>query len=340
MAPTATAKSYATDQAAFVAGNIIMDDTGNGRDSDPAGVNDHLVIVGHTNPGNGYLVINPDGSFVYTPHISFSGTDSFAYVISDGDGGSSTNTVTITVTGAAAGSVQTVADTRYSDSTALLIAGTSGDDTISVEPGATSSQLDVTINGIESAHAWPSGRIIVMGGAGNDHIQIANSIFNLVWLYGDAGDDTLFGGGGASLLIGGDGNDQLHGGGGRDVIIGGNGADRLIGNNGDDILVAGFTNYDDWSSAEHEDFWSNILSEWTSANSFQDRIDNLRGSATQKNNAHNGTWWLLPQVVDDVFNDDIDFLNGSAGDDWLLFSGGEDKVSGKTEASDNILATA
>jgi hypothetical protein len=38
-------------------------------------------------------------------------------------------------------------------------------------------------------------------------------------------------------------------------------------------------------------------------------------------------------VVDDLFGDQIDFLNGSAGDDWLIFTLGEDKVTGQAEAA-------
>jgi hypothetical protein len=38
-------------------------------------------------------------------------------------------------------------------------------------------------------------------------------------------------------------------------------------------------------------------------------------------------------VVDDLFVDDIDFLNGSSGDDWLIFLDGEDQIVGQIEAS-------
>ena len=128
--------------------------------------------------------------------------------------------------------------------TALLITGTSANDTIVVEPGPTARTLKVTSTASASTWPKPSGRIIVIGGGGDDHIQIAGGVTNPAWLYGDAGDDRLNGGGGHSLVIGGDGNDQIHGGGGRDVLIGGEGADKLVGNAGDDILVAGYTTKD------------------------------------------------------------------------------------------------
>ncbi len=47
---------------------------------------------------HGSLVINPDGSFVYTPEVNFFGTDSFTYVIFDGPVPSLESVVTINVT--------------------------------------------------------------------------------------------------------------------------------------------------------------------------------------------------------------------------------------------------
>ncbi len=92
--------------------------------------------------------------------------------------------------------------------TALLITGTSGNDTIVVAPGATSSTLKVTFNGVVPAQPKPTGRIIVTGGDGDDNVQIAEAITNPVWRYGDTGNDRLNAGNGGSLLIGRDGNDQ------------------------------------------------------------------------------------------------------------------------------------
>jgi Ca2+-binding RTX toxin-like protein len=154
-----------------------------------------------------------------------------------------------------------------------------------------------------------------------------------VWLYGDAGNDRLNAGNGGSLLIGGEGNDQLLGGGGRDVMVGGEGADRLVGNSNADILIAGYTTQDDRASASHEDFWGAVLAEWNSDNDFATRVQNLKNGAG--GNAHNGAAFLLPAVRDDISADAIDFLNGSSGEDWLIFLVGEDKVSGQMEAADS-----
>ena len=319
VAPTATDNTYTTAQATALIGNVITDNAGSGVDSDPGGASDPLTVSAHTSPSNGTLVLHPDGSFTFTPDSTFAGADSFSYTISDGDGGFSTATVTINVTAAAPGSSLTINDSCLGG-TALLITGTSGNDTIVVEPGSTAATLSVTFNGVSSTVAKPSGRIIVTGGDGDDNIQIAGAILNPVWLYGDRGNDRLNAGGGGSLLIGGDGSDQLLGGGGRDIMIGGEGADNLVGNSNDDILVAGYTTKDLRASVNHEEFWCDVLKEWKSSRSFAERVANLRPS-------------LLPQVIDDVFADSIDFLNGSAGDDWLIFAAGEDRVAGKAEMS-------
>ncbi len=46
---------------------------------------------------HGTLVLNPDGSFSYTPDPNFNGTDSFTYQAHDGTMLSNVATVTITV---------------------------------------------------------------------------------------------------------------------------------------------------------------------------------------------------------------------------------------------------
>ena len=49
-------------------------------------------------PDHGTLVLNPDGSFIYTPDIGFSGPDTFTYRASDGQSVSDPVTVTLNVT--------------------------------------------------------------------------------------------------------------------------------------------------------------------------------------------------------------------------------------------------
>jgi VCBS repeat-containing protein len=66
-----------------------------GNDSDADG--DPLTAVLDTEPGNGTLTLNADGSFTYTPDSNFNGIDSFIYHANDDSADSNTATVTITV---------------------------------------------------------------------------------------------------------------------------------------------------------------------------------------------------------------------------------------------------
>src|SRR5262249_53882479 len=157
----------------------------------------------------------------------------------------------IVVAPATAGSILTNIIDTCLGGTALLITGTSADDTIIVGPGSSPTTLNVTINDVVSIVPKPTGRIIVTGGDGSHKLQIVVAVNNIAWLYGDAGNDRLVAGSGGGLLIGGDGNDNLTGGAGRDVLIGGQGADTLLGNSADDILVGSSTTKDVRSTPGH-----------------------------------------------------------------------------------------
>jgi VCBS repeat-containing protein len=66
------------------------------NDTDPDG--DDLILESiDTQPSNGQIVQNPDGTLTYIPNPNFTGSDSFTYTINDGNGGTATTTVTIDV---------------------------------------------------------------------------------------------------------------------------------------------------------------------------------------------------------------------------------------------------
>jgi hypothetical protein len=317
IAPTASPNTYSTAQAVSVSGNLIADDTGSGSDSDPAGAYDPLTVDAVTMPSNGTLVWQANGAFTYTPDSTFTGQDAFSYTISDGDGGFDTATVIINVATAPGSSVTTIPDSCLGGS-ALLVTGTSGVDVILVGAGSTPSTIAVRVNGVLHEVARPSGRIIVLAGDGNDSVTIAGSISNPVWIYGGQGDDQLNASNGSSLLFGGDGNDQLLGGNGRDVMVGGDGADKLVSNGDQDILIAGYTSHDAPSSPGHEEFWCELTEQWNKEQEFSVRVQALR-------------LYLADYLVDDHHDDELDQLNGAAGDDWLIFAVGEDRVVGQEE---------
>jgi gliding motility-associated-like protein len=91
-APVAVNDSYSTSEDTplnIVAPGVLTNDT----DVD----NDALTSVLVSNPGNGAVTLNPNGSFTYTPGLHFNGSDSFTYRTSDGSLTSNIATVTITV---------------------------------------------------------------------------------------------------------------------------------------------------------------------------------------------------------------------------------------------------
>ena len=87
--PVAVDDSETTDEDTPVTVAVLT------NDSDPDG--DALSVIGTTDPANGSITVNADGTITYTPDADFSGEDSFTYTISDGNGGEDTATVTITV---------------------------------------------------------------------------------------------------------------------------------------------------------------------------------------------------------------------------------------------------
>ena len=78
------------------------------NDSDPDG--DELSVLTNTQPANGKVTMNPDGTFTYTPNAGFIGEDSFSYTVIDGNGGYDQATVHITVPCFAAGTLIVTAE--------------------------------------------------------------------------------------------------------------------------------------------------------------------------------------------------------------------------------------
>jgi Ca2+-binding RTX toxin-like protein len=155
-----------------------------------------------------------------------------------------------------------------------------------------------------------AGNDELLGGDGNDTLDggVGNDR-----LYGQAGNDTLIGGLGNNILVGGDGNDTLVARFGRNILIGGAGIDKIYGNAGDDILIAGSTAHDEDDAALQA-----ILDEWTSADSYEDRVDFIRNGG-----GANGAF-----VLDDttVLDDGLaDILVGDGGRDWF-WAGSNDKI--------------
>ncbi|WP_421919910.1 Ig-like domain-containing protein [Marinifilum sp.] len=87
--PVAVDDSNTTNEDTAVNGNVLTNDTDLGDAP--------VTVVSNTNPSNGSVTVNADGTYTYTPNADFFGTDTFEYTIEDVDGEQSTATVTITV---------------------------------------------------------------------------------------------------------------------------------------------------------------------------------------------------------------------------------------------------
>jgi VCBS repeat-containing protein len=90
-APVGTSDTYTLDEDGILStGNLLANDT----DAD----GDTLTAVEPTYPSHGTLVLQSDGTFTYTPHANFYGTDSFSYKVYDGTTYSEAVNVEIIVT--------------------------------------------------------------------------------------------------------------------------------------------------------------------------------------------------------------------------------------------------
>ncbi|MDZ7900146.1 MAG: Ig-like domain-containing protein [Arcicella sp.] len=86
----------ANDDVAQTLKNIPVIGKVTNNDLDPDG--DPLSVSVLNQPSNGTLVMNPDGTFTYTPDPGFTGRDTFNYVVCDNNGACDTASVVITVT--------------------------------------------------------------------------------------------------------------------------------------------------------------------------------------------------------------------------------------------------
>ena len=210
-----------------------------------------------------------------------------------------------------------MSDPLDSTKQALYVFGTAGNDTILINPGSKSGDVSVTMNGRSTGTFHPTSRIIVHALAGNDYIGISDRIALPAWLYGDDGNDVLWGGGGPNILSGGGGNDNLYGGKGRSLLIGGVGSDMLAGGIGDALLIGKSTDFDANDLALLA-----IMNEWNSAANYATLASHITG----KTGGLNGSYFLNAKTV---HNDNYkDSMSGSSAMD-LFFQGIGDAINKK-----------
>ena len=122
-----------------------------------------------------------------------------------------------------------------------------------------------------------TGKIIALGGEGNDVIDLSGVTANLDFeLEGGAGSDEIRAGTGVGVatIRGGVGDDELHGGGGADRIFGEAGNDKIYGNGGKDLIFG-----DDGRIRESRDASNNPIETWRARAAATDGDDEIWGGA-------------------------------------------------------------
>ncbi|WP_405252247.1 Ig-like domain-containing protein [Dokdonia sp. Asnod3-C12] len=87
--PVANADTGVTEINTPVEGSVLS------NDFDPDG--DPITVTANTDPSNGVLVMNPDGTYEYTPNTDFVGEDTFTYTICDNGSPAACDTATVTI---------------------------------------------------------------------------------------------------------------------------------------------------------------------------------------------------------------------------------------------------
>ncbi|MEN8166416.1 MAG: Ig-like domain-containing protein [Pseudomonadota bacterium] len=90
--PLASDDAYTTDEdvvLVMAAPGVLANDSD--IDGDP------LTASLETAPAHGSVVVNPDGSFSYTPYPDYNGPDGFSYLVADGNGASDSATVSLII---------------------------------------------------------------------------------------------------------------------------------------------------------------------------------------------------------------------------------------------------
>jgi Ca2+-binding RTX toxin-like protein len=133
------------------------------------------------------------------------------------------------------GIIATIEIIASSGEVPTMVYGTPGDDVIVVISDGISPADKVWVFGDAGNDTICSNvsDSIIWGGEGNDWIQSNGSND---YLDGNRGDDELFGGGGSDFLRGGYGNDTLHGEGNDDIFKGNSGKDTFDCSDGDDTV--------------------------------------------------------------------------------------------------------
>ncbi|MEB8389197.1 Hint domain-containing protein [Rhodobacteraceae bacterium KMM 6894] len=325
--PDANADPVAVDDGISTVEDEDVDIPVLGNDTDLDG--DTLSVESFTDPANGTVTDNGDGTLNYQPDAGFVGTDTFEYTVSDGNGGTDTGTVTVEVA-ADAGPDGIVSGTPGDDDIDLPYTGDPDGDRIdnddAILPGDAPNDDVVEAGDGDDTVRGREGDDTLNGGDGDDSMRGDEGDDSLD---GGAGDDTLRGDDGDNTLNGGEGDDSLIGGPGNDSIIGGDGQDTALGGGGDDFIdtSAPVGSPSDPNFPLPDDGFGTIVPEDPDVDNDRDLVAGGAGNDT-------------------IFTgDDADTITGGAGDDFIDGGLDDDEISGGAgddeiiggEGSDTIL---
>jgi Tol biopolymer transport system component len=208
-----------------------------------------------------------------------------------------------------------------------LVFGTlpGSDNFVRFRPAAGGGVL-VLNNGVTLGTLQPTGHIIVYANGANDNVEVAGLLSLPSILFGGAGSDIFYGGGGQNIIVGGSGTNTLYGRSSSELIIGGTGTSTIIGRGGNDLDIAGWTIYDHDIRA-----LAAILAEWASSDDFPTRVADLTGQGNGHGQGLNGNYFLEPGTT--VFDNGVqDSITAGAGQELIfanVANGGVlDRISG------------
>ena len=216
----------------------------------------------------------------------------------------------------------------------LFVGGTDANDRIILSG---SSEVDVRIGSIYSRDSAPTGRVVVLGGGGDDQI-IANGRWTRdVYFDGGDGNDYLVAGGGDDELYGGAGNDRLYGGDGNDLIFGGAGNDTIDTGNGTRDEAHGEDGNDTILGGDGDD----LLTGGAGNDSINGRYGNdliFGGTGNDSLQGYHGDDIVVGGDGDDIVQggDGDDIVVGGNSRDTVRGNGGNDVVAGGTSSVDAV----
>ena len=336
--PTITYTGAGTDSITLPPSGLHVVFAGDGNDqiTAPAGANGTYIIFGD---GGADTVDIPGGNVVYFSDSDYGMRDLFLQTFASGG---VTEAAILSLLGL------NIDGTIAAGGAANYVSGTTSTTLTNLLTNYTESTQTRAENADETV-ALGSGNHLVMMGAGDDVVTIAEGSTGQVQVYAGAGADTIQAIGSDVFVEGGAGRDFIEVGGtaaevwgwgaaagesgltgtdaaldalalrdGADMLIGGSSDDTLHGQLGDDILLGGFGN-DSLTGGLDNDIIAggNMLSSFVGGASFDIQIFDINAPLT---------FGLLLEAEELADGDDT--IDGGSGDDLMAGGGGSDSING------------